>query len=384
VRGTKVVDSARQRAADPEDPDGDIDLGKRRAVSAVEDGSGPHLASGVLNALTDVPGIEVGHFTHDRVQRGVTAILCKEGATAGISVRGANPGTFNTDALAATTVGTLVHAIGLTGGSLFGLGAIAGITEWLLSHEIGLRQRGALLPIVSGAVIYDLDLSDPFLHPTAEWGHHAAEAAKPGTFLRGNVGAGAGGTAGKGPGCVRTKGGLGTASLLLPDGIVVGALVVINSLGGIVHPITGRLYASEGGFDMPLVYHRRDEEPDHATSLRNTTLGVIATNAELTKPQLIKIADLAHDGLARAIRPIHTMRDGDTIFALAPHANSKSIPNTTGANLTDLVGAAAADAMVLATIDAARETKGVPGWPSVEDAMAMLRVDRERLQKTET
>jgi L-aminopeptidase/D-esterase-like protein len=227
-------------------------------------------------------------------------------------------------------------------------------------------------------------LSDPFLHPTAEWGHQAAEAAKPGPFICGNVGAGAGGTAGKGPGCVRTKGGLGTASLLLPGGIVVGALIVINSLGGMVHPITGRLYANEGGFDMPLVYHRRDEEPDHVTSLRNTTLGVIATNAELTKPQLIKVADLAHDGLARAIRPMHTMLDGDTIFAIAPHANPVSLPNTTGANLTDLVGAAAADAMVLATLDAARETKGVPGWPSVEDAMAMLRVSQERFPETET
>ena len=353
---------------------------KQSAVSTTESESGLRLASGVLNALTDVPGIEVGHYTHDRVQRGVTAILCKEGATAGVSVRGANPGTFNTDALAATTIGTVIHGIGLTGGSVFGLGAIAGITEWLLRNEIGLRQRGTLLPIVSGAVIYDLDLSDPFLHPTAEWGHHAAQAANSGPFPRGNVGSGTGGTAGKGPGCIRTKGGLGTASLQLPNGLVVGALVVINSLGGLIHPLTGRLYASEGGFDVPLLYHRRDEEPDHVASLRNTTLGVIATNAELNKTQLIKIADLAHDGLARAIRPMHTMRDGDTIFALAPHANAVSVPNTTGANLTDLIGAAAADAMVLATIDAAQETKAVPGWPSVEDAMNVLRTDQERSQ----
>src|SRR5919112_1185534 len=157
---------------------------------------GIRLLPGPTNSLVDVPGIKVGHFTHESVRRGVTAILCEGGATAGVSVRGSNPGTFNTDALAPTTAGGIVHAIGLTGGSLFGLGAIAGITEWLLRHEIGLRQRGALLPIVSGAVIYDLDLSDPFLHPTAEWGHQAAEAAKPGPFLRGNVGAGAGGTAG--------------------------------------------------------------------------------------------------------------------------------------------------------------------------------------------
>ena len=327
------------------------------------------LQPGPLQALTDVPGIEVGHYTHDHVQRGVTAILCKEGATAGVSVRGSNPGTLNTDALAATT-GSLVHGIGLTGGSLLGLGAVAGMTEWLLDQGIGWRRRGATLPILAGAVIYDLDLSDPYVHPTADWGRQAAAAAGGGEFARGNVGAGTGGTAGKGPGCVRTKGGLGTASLLLPGGLIVGALVVINSLGGLIHPATGRLYAEAGGFDIPLLYHREDEEPDHAAAVRNTTLGVVTTNAELDKPQLIKVADLAHDGLARAIRPMHTMLDGDTIFALAPHHDAVRLPRTTGANLTDLVGNAAADAMVLAVLDAARQTAGVEGWPSVTEAMA--------------
>ena len=273
------------------------------------------LEPGTLNALTDVPGISVGHFTHDQVYRGVTAILCKDSATAGVSVRGSNPGTIHTDALGPTTIGGMVHGIGLSGGSLFGLGAIAGITEWLLQQGIGLRQRGALIPIVPGAVIYDLDLSDPFLHPMAEWGRQAAEAARPGSFARGNVGAGTGGTAGKGPGGVRTKGGLGTASLLLPGGIVVGALVVINALGSLVHPVTGELYATSGGFNVPLLYHPRDEEAARVTPLTNTTLGVVATNARLDKPQLVKVADLVHDGLARAIRPMHAMRDGDTVFA---------------------------------------------------------------------
>ncbi len=338
--------------------------------------SGIRLRPGPLNALTDVPGIEVGHFTHDRVRRGVTAILCKSGATGGVSVRGSNPGTSHTDALAATTIGTLVHGVGLSGGSLFGLSAIAGIPEWLLGQRIGQRRRGAILPIIPGAVIYDLDLSDPFVHPTAEWGHRAAEAATTGSFARGNIGAGAGGTAGKGPGCVRTKGGLGTASLILPGGIVVGAMVVINSLEGLIHPVTADLYATTGGFDVPLLYHRRDEEPDQAASLRNTTLGVVATNAELTEPQLIKIADLAHDGLARAIRPMHTMLDGDTIFALMPNSTTVRLPDTSGANVTDLIGAAAADAMVLAVLDAARETEGVDGWPSVDDARRALAAGR--------
>ncbi|HEY7029957.1 MAG TPA: P1 family peptidase [Thermomicrobiales bacterium] len=334
----------------------------RSAVEVVK------LASGPLNALTDVAGIEVGHFTHDRVERGVTAVLCRGGATAGVSVRGANPGTLHTDALGPGGTWGLVHGIGLSGGSLFGLGAIAGIGEYLVQEGVGMRRRQALLPIVAGAVIYDLDLSDPTIHPTAEWGKKAAAVAATGPFARGNVGAGTGGTAGKGPGCVRTKGGLGTASLVLPGGLVVAALVVINSLGGLIHPVTGRLYAIDGGFDVPILYQLRDETPGNTRTLTNTTLGVVATNAELDKHQLVKVADLAHDGLARAIRPMHTTLDGDTIFALRPNDGAVTLAETTGAYLTDLVGAAAADAMVLAVLDAAAETTGVREWPSVEEA----------------
>ena len=331
------------------------------------------LEPGPINALTDVPGISVGHFTHDLVYRGVTAILCEGSATAGVSVRGSNPGTIHTDALGPTTIGGMVHGIGLSGGSLFGLGAIAGIAEWLLQQGIGLRQRGALIPIVPGAVIYDLDLSDPFLHPTSDWGRQAAEAAKPGPFARGNVGAGTGGTAGKGPGGVRTKGGLGTASLLLPGGIVVGALVVINALGSLVHPATGELYATSGGFDIPLLYHQVDDEAAQVTPLTNTTLGVVATNAQMDKPQLVKVADLVHDGLARAIRPLHAMRDGDTVFALSTHSASVTLPDTSGPNLTDLIGHAAADAMVRAVLDAVEQTPGLGEWPSVGDGQAAIR-----------
>lgn len=334
--------------------------------------TGLQLHAGPLNALTDVPGITVGHYTHDGVRRGVTAILCREGAAAGVSVRGSNPGTVNTDALAATTIGSMVHGIGLTGGSLFGVAATAGMAEWLFEQGLGLQMGQALLPVMSGAVIYDLALSDPTIVPTAEWGHRAAKAATSGPITRGNIGVGAGATAGKGPGCIKTKGGLGTASLILPDGIVVGVLVVVNSLGGLVHPLTGNLYAASGGFDIPLLYHPIDQVRDEVTSRTNTTLGVVATNADLDKSQLIKIADLAHDGLARAIRPMHTMRDGDTIFALSPYAERVHLEDTTGARLTDMIGAAAADAMVLAILDATSATEGIDGWPSVADAQAAL------------
>lgn len=331
------------------------------------------LQSGPHNAITDVPGIEIGHYTDDRVPRGITALLCREGGAAGVSVRGGNPGTYNTDAFGPTTTSDLVHAIGLTGGSLFGLAAVAGIGEWLFEQGIGLRLNEVLIPITAGAVIFDLFLSDPTIFPAPEWGRRAAAAAKPGPFARGNVGAGTGGTAGKGPGCVKTKGGLGTASLLLPGGIVVGAIVVINSLGGLVHPLDGRVYAQEGGFAEPLLYHMTETSLERERAPENTTLGIVATNAELDKPQLIKVADLAHNGLARAIRPMHTMLDGDTIFAIRPLANAKTLPNTSPMNLTDLVGAAAADAMTLACLDAAEQTAGIEGWPSVAEAVAAIR-----------
>jgi L-aminopeptidase/D-esterase-like protein len=334
------------------------------------------LAPGPLNALTDVPGIAVGHYTHDSVARGVTAVLCPRGAAAGVSVRGSNPGTINTDALAATTIGSLVHGIGLTGGSLFGLSATTGMTEWLHERGHGLRTGSVLLPIMAGAVIYDLRFSDPRTIPSAEWGHRACAAATSEQFERGNVGVGAGATAGKGPGAVRIKGGLGTASLALPGGVILGALVVVNAMGGLIHPGTGELFAISGGFNDPLLYQPTDNSTSSdstALSLTSTTLGVVATNADLDKPGLIKVADLAHNGLAQAIRPMHTMRDGDTIFTMAPFAGRVQLPRTTGAALIDMIAAAAADAMVLAVLDAAEQTTALDNWPSVAEAQATVR-----------
>jgi L-aminopeptidase/D-esterase-like protein len=148
---------------------------------------------------------------------------------------------------------------------------------------------------------------------------------------------------------------------------------VINALGSLVHPATGNLYATSGRFDIPLLYHQVDDEAARVTPLTNTTLGVVATNAQLEKPQLVKVADLVHDGLARAIRPMHAMRDGDTVFALSTHAAPAILPDTTGPNLTDLIGHAAADAIVLAVLDAAEQTAGVADWPSVADAQAAIR-----------
>jgi len=334
------------------------------------------LAQGPNNSLIDVPGILVGHYNHPEVLRGTTAVLIATGALASVSVRGSNPGTIETDTLAPTAIDVYVHGISLSGGSLFGLSAARGITDWCQEHEIGLVRNGIYLPIIPGAVIYDIVAVDPHVLPTAEWGYSAAQAARAEPFKRGNVGAGSGGTAGKGVGTQPVKGGLGTASLLLPGGIVVGALAVINSMGGPVDLLTGQLYARDGGHDLPRYFqplpHINQDPPDS-----NTTLGVVATNCILSKAQLAKIADLAHDGFARTIRPMHTMLDGDTIFALSvPNGVAHTIPQMEAFEVTDIIGAAAADAMVLALIDGFLQAEGIPGFPALSEVLASFRKEK--------
>ncbi len=327
------------------------------------------LEPGSANSLVDVPGVLVGHYSHPDIYRGTTAVLTPQGALASVSVRGSNPGTIETDTLAPTAIDVHVHGISLSGGSLWGLSAARGMTNWLQEHEIGLPRSGIILPIVAGAVIYDLDAADPTILPNDEWGYWAAAAAASKPFERGNVGAGRGGTAGKGPGCVRTKGGLGTASVMLPQGIVVGALAVVNSMGGLIDPVKGKLYARDGGFDLPQAFWFPHNWASSQSA--NTTLGVVATNCRLSKAQLAKVADAAHDGYARAIRPMHTMRDGDTIFTLSVGSDTRMTPDLDFAfEVTDLICAAAADAIVGALVDAILQADGIPGFPAARDALA--------------
>ena len=272
-------------------------------------------------------------------------------------------------ALGATTAGGVVHGIGLAGGSVFGLGAVSGITERLFHQGIGHRYRGAHPRRCRGGHLR-LAFADPAIFPTAEWGRQAAAAASTEDFPRGNSGAGAGGTAGKGPGCVRSKAGSAPprSSCRVES---VGALVVLNSLGGLIHPLTGELYATHGGrYPSPVPPAGSGAGPDKRAP--NTTLGLVATNAGLTKPQVAKIADLAHDGLARG--------SGRRTRCATATRSSHWQPSTTQSGRrtrakriwTDLVGHAAADAMVLAILDAARETEGVDGWPSVAEARAAM------------
>jgi L-aminopeptidase/D-esterase-like protein len=232
------------------------------------------------------------------------------------------------------------------------------------------ETRAGRVPIVPAAVIYDLPVGDANVHPELSWGYKAAENAKGGLVEQGNVGAGAGATTGKAPGGIPLKGSLGSASVELPGGITVGAIVVVNALGDVVNPATGELYAVAGGFDRVPLRARFTPSPRGPASaaLENTTIAVITTNARLNKTQLTKVAQLAHDGLARAIRPIHTMLDGDVIFAVSVGWND-SIPQQglTWGEDVDQIGSAAADVLLHAILKSINAAESIPGWTSYRD-----------------
>jgi L-aminopeptidase/D-esterase-like protein len=324
---------------------------------------------GRYDAITDVPGIQVGHYTYSEgTLRGTTVILLGErGGLCAADVRGGNPVTVATHTLAPLTVDVECNAVVLTGGSVFGLAAVPGVVDFLYEHGRGIQTRAGRVPIVPAAVIFDLPVGDSKIHPRPEWGYKAAEAAASGPVAQGNVGAGAGGTMGKTPAGVRMKGGLGTASVELPGGVVVAALVVLNPLGDVVNPATGELYAVSGGFDR--VPYRHSFSPPRPPRIgENTTLAVIATNARLDKTQLTKVAELAHNGLARSIRPIHSMLDGDTIFVVSPGWEKRvALEAVFPGEDVDRIGNAAADVLVRAILNGVQAAESIPEWPSYRD-----------------
>jgi len=273
-------------------------------------------------AITDVHGIEVGHHTDTRRPTGCSVVLARGGAVGGVDVRGAAPGTRETDLLAPGNVVERVHAVLLAGGSAFGLAAADGVMRWLEEHGIGLDARFATIPLVPAAVLFDLPLGDARIRPDAAAGYAACQAASLAAPAQGNVGAGAGAMVGKVFGAARAmKGGIGTASVNV-GGVTVGALVACNALGDVLDPDTGRLIAGARTVDgRRLADTRRallaGDLPRPLLAGTNTTLAVIATDATLTKPQAQRLAQAGHDGLARSINPVHTMSDGDTVFALA-------------------------------------------------------------------
>ncbi|MCS7011574.1 MAG: P1 family peptidase [Anaerolineales bacterium] len=324
-----------------------------------------------FHAITDVPGIEVGQSQDETALTGVTVILCRRGAVAGVDVRGSAPGTRETDLLNPIHLVEKVHAVMLAGGSAFGLEAASGVMRWLEEQGIGFETGAARVPIVPAAILYDLALGRSDVRPDAAMGYAAAAAASAGAVAEGNVGAGTGASVGKIFGMVGAmKAGIGTASLDLGGGIRVGALVAVNAFGDVVDPQTGEILAGarpvhigplklggEGRFANTLQVMRTwsGRQILRLAMARNTVIGVVAANVRFTKAEATKMAQMAHDGLARTIRPAHTMLDGDTIFALA-----------TGGRRADvtLVGAYAAEAMAQAIVRAVLMAKPAGGLPA--------------------
>jgi L-aminopeptidase/D-esterase-like protein len=319
------------------------------------------------DSITDVPGIKAGHWTDLDAATGCSVVLCEAGAMGGVDVRGGAPGTRETDLLRPGTLVPAVNAVLLTGGSAFGLDAAGGVMKWCEEHEVGLTYGGYTVPIVVGAVLFDLGVGRPDVRPDAASGYAACEAAADGPVAQGSVGAGTGATLGKALGMrLAVKGGIGTASEWTESGLVVGALFAVNALGEVVDSTNGRVVAGprdpEGGFvDTSEVL--RNVAPPPAP--HNTTIGVIATNARLTKEQANRLATVAHDGLARAVRPAHTLADGDVVFTLATGRYEGIDP--AGLRALDVM---AARAVERAIVNAVRSATTVAGIPSIRDLEA--------------
>lgn len=320
--------------------------------------------------LTAVEGITVGHRTLSERPTGCTVILTGDGAVAGVDVRGGAPGTVETDLLDPVATVQQVHGVVLSGGSAFGLAARDGVVRHLDERGVGYRVGRIHVPIVVGAIIYDLSVGGrPDVRPGADCGYQAAAAASAETPAEGNVGAGAGATVGKIRGSRRAmKGGVGTASATQTSGLAVGALVAVNSVGDVIDPATGTVVAGvrtpdgQSLADARLLL-RESSGADDFESGANTTIGVVATNAALTQAEATKLAQMAQDGLARAIYPSHTPGDGDTVFSLATGT-------FTGEASLTLIGALAADVMAEAIVRAVKAARGIPGYPSVSDLSA--------------
>ncbi len=316
--------------------------------------------------ITAVPGIRVGHATDLEGLTGCTVVLCEEGAVGGVDQRGGAPGTRETDLLRPLHLVEKVHAVVLSGGSAFGLAAADGVVGYLEARGAGFDAGVACVPFVPAAVLFDLDLGDPAARPTAAMGLAACHAASREPVPQGNVGAGTGASVGKVLGTSRAmKTGLGSAAISLKDGLVVGAVVAVNAFGDVVDPTNGRLLAGA----------RERERDQAADTLRlmcrleggqrsafesSTVIGIVACNACLTKEQVNKVAQMAQDGIARAVRPAHTMFDGDTLFALATGEEAMDV---------NLVGAYAAQAVSEAIVRAVRSAESAGGLPAYCDIL---------------
>jgi L-aminopeptidase/D-esterase-like protein len=321
------------------------------------------------NSITDVRGIEVGHAQDDSALTGCTVILSRKGAVAGVDVRGGAPGTRETDLLNPINLVDKVHAVMLAGGSAFGLDAASGVMRYLDERKIGFNTGVAKVPIVPAAILFDLNVGRADVRPDLEMGYRACLAASSKVVAEGNVGAGTGASVGKLMGAKQAmKSGLGSASISIGSGLVVGALAVVNTFGDVIDSNTGEIVAGlrsakVGPLQIGAPGYFADTLQMMKTFLgksvlsfatRTNTLGVVAVNASLTKPEMTKVAQMAQDGIARSTRPAHTMLDGDTVFALA--TGGKKVDAST-------VGAYAAEALAQAVVRAARAAHSAGGLP---------------------
>ena len=324
------------------------------------------------NAITDIPGILVGHAQNEDALTGCTVILCEKGAVGGVDQRGGAPGTREVDALHPMHLVNKVHGVVLAGGSAFGLEAATGVMRYLEEKGVGFDTHIVKVPIVPAAILFDLGLGKADIRPDAAMGYLACQNASSEPPLEGNVGAGTGATVGKILGLGQCmKSGLGTACLEIGAGVMVGAIVAVNAFGDVIDPSTGQIIAGARSKDVgPLHIGAPGYFADTLQvmqtligrtvlgfgSRENTVIGVVATNAKLDKEDINKVAQMAHDGLARTVRPAHTMLDGDTIFALATGEHSADV---------NIVGAYGAEVFAQAILRAVRAAKPVAGLPAV-------------------
>jgi L-aminopeptidase/D-esterase-like protein len=327
--------------------------------------------TGQRDAITDVFGIRVGHWTDRRRATGCTVILCEGALAAAVDVRGGAPGTRETDVLGPANVVRRCHAVMFAGGSAFGLAAATGVMRWLREGGVGFETTAGPVPIVSSAIIFDLGVGDAAAFPGEEQGYSAAVRAKGGRVEQGSVGAGAGATVAKLLGNEgRLKGGLGTASVAGPRGLVVGALAVTNAVGNIYDPGDGELVAGplgEGGMaPLETALHQRRARMESllANPAENTTLVCVATNAALDHHALQRLAYQAHDGLARTIVPCHTFADGDVAFALSMGGLEPQPDDAL------VAGALVTRAVEQAVLKSVRLAKALAGVPAVADIIA--------------
>jgi L-aminopeptidase/D-esterase-like protein len=326
------------------------------------------------NAITDVPGIRVGHAHDAEALTGCTVVLCEKGAVGGVDQRGGAPGTRETDPMRPMHLVQEAQAVVLSGGSAFGLESATGVVRYLEEKGVGFDVRVIKVPIVPAAILFDLGIGRSDVRPDAAMGYQACINASTDRPAEGNVGAGMGATVGKILGMAGAmKSGIGTASFDLGGGGIVGAIVAVNAFGDVVDPASGKILAGvrttkvgpiqfggEGPFadTLDIMKGMAGKAILRFASRGNTVIGVIATNARLSKEEANKVAQMAHDGIARAIRPAHTMLDGDTLFALS--TGKKKID-------VNIVGAYGAEVVAQSIVNAVMAAEAVEGFPVAKD-----------------